>query len=130
MAAKGQGGRPAFQPTDAQRRQVESMAGFGIPHDDIAKVLQIDAKTLRKHFPDELEMGHIKANTAVARNLFRIATGNGREAVTAAIFWTKTRMGWNDRPAGSADAPGKKEQRETDAATAQEGTEWEAVLRH
>jgi hypothetical protein len=32
----------------------------------------------------------------VAENLFRKATGEGREAVTAAIFWLKARAGWKE----------------------------------
>ncbi|HEV7253715.1 MAG TPA: hypothetical protein VGN97_11575, partial [Mesorhizobium sp.] len=32
----------------------------------------------------------------VAENLFRKATGEGREAVTAAIFWLKTRARWKE----------------------------------
>jgi len=32
----------------------------------------------------------------VAENLYRKATGEGREAVTAAIFWLKTHAGWKE----------------------------------
>jgi hypothetical protein len=64
------------------------------PETDIAPVVGIAAKTLRKHFRAELDTGHIKANAKVAGNLYRIATGSGREAVTAAIFWMKVRAGW------------------------------------
>ena len=32
----------------------------------------------------------------MAENLFRKATGEGREAVVAAIFWLKTRAGWKE----------------------------------
>ena len=31
-----------------QRRQVEAMAGYGIPEDDIARVLDIDPRVLRE----------------------------------------------------------------------------------
>ena len=41
---------------------VEAMAGCGIPETDIATVVGIAAKTLRKHFRTELDTGHIKAN--------------------------------------------------------------------
>ena len=44
----------------------------------------------------ELAHGHTKANARVAENLYRKATGEGREAVTAAIFWLKTRAGWKE----------------------------------
>ena len=56
----------------------------------------IDAKTLRKHYRHELDHGHTKANAKVAENLYRKATGEGREAVTAAIFWLKARARWKE----------------------------------
>lgn len=61
------------------------MAGYGIPEADIATVLEIDAKTLRKHYRRQLDKGHIKATAKVAENLYRKATGEGRESVIAAI---------------------------------------------
>jgi hypothetical protein len=88
--------RPPHRPEPATRRQVEAMAGYGIPEADIARVIGIDAKTLRKHYRQELDLGHVKANAKVAENLFRKATGEGREAVTAAIFWLKTRARWKE----------------------------------
>jgi len=72
------------------------MAGYGVPEIDIARVVGIDPKTLRKHYRDELDTGQVKANAKVAENLYRKATGEGREAVTAAIFWLKTRAGWKE----------------------------------
>ena len=86
--------RPAYEPTPAERRQVEAMAGYGVAEDDIARVIGLAPKTLRKRFRAELDTGHVKANVKVAENLFRKATGTGREAVTAAIFWLKTRARW------------------------------------
>ena len=72
------------------------MAGYGVPEAEIAGVVGIDAKTLRKHYRGELDHGHVKANAKVAENLYRKATGDGREAVIAAIFWLKTRAGWKE----------------------------------
>ena len=89
-------GRRAHIPDAVVRRQVEAMAGYGVPEADIAGVVGIDPKTLRKHYRDELKHGHVKANAKVAENLFRRATGEGREAVIAAIFWLKTRAGWKE----------------------------------
>jgi len=91
-------GRPAHKPDPVTRRQVEAMAAYGIPEADIATVIGIDPKTLRRHYRRELDTGHIKANTKVAENLYRRATGESREAVTAAIFWMKTRGGWRETP--------------------------------
>ena len=91
-------GRPPHEPDPVLRRQVEALAGYGIPEADIAGVVGIDPKTLRRHYRHELDHGHVKANAKVAENLFRKATGEGREAVTAAIFWLKTRAGWRETP--------------------------------
>jgi hypothetical protein len=88
-------GRRAHKPDPAQRRQVEAMAAYGIPEIDIAMVLGVDPKTLRKHYRDELDMGETKANAQVAGFLFNSArSGN----VTAQIFWLKTRARWREAP--------------------------------
>jgi hypothetical protein len=72
------------------------LAAYGIPEAEIAIVIEIDPKTLRRHYRRELDTGHIKANTKVAENLYRKATGDGRESVIAAIFWLKTRARWKE----------------------------------
>ena len=89
-------GRLPHKPDPSLRRQVEALAGYGVPEADIAGVIGIDPKTLRKHYRSELDHGHVKANAKVAENLYRKATGEGREAVIAAIFWLKTRAGWRE----------------------------------
>ena len=89
-------GRPGHKPDPMLRRQVEAMAGYGVTEAQIAGLIGVDAKTLRKHYRDELDHGHVKANVKVAENLFRKATGEGREAVTAAIFWMKARAQWRE----------------------------------
>lgn len=94
-------GRKPFEPTEEQRKMVGAMSGYGIPHEDIAKVIGdkgIDPKTMRKHFPVELATGHIRANAKVAENLYKQATGEGSKAVTAAIFWLKVQAGWREAP--------------------------------
>jgi len=88
-------GRRAHKPDPASRRQVEAMAAYGIPEIDIARVVGVDPKTLRKHYRDELDMGETKANAQVAGFLFNSArSGN----VTAQIFWLKTRARWKETP--------------------------------
>jgi len=88
-------GRRAHKPDPAQRRQVEAMAAYGIPEIDIAAVLGVDPKTLRKHYREELDLGETKANAQVAGFLFNSArSGN----VTAQIFWLKTRARWRETP--------------------------------
>lgn len=89
-------GRPRHEPDAYHRRQVETLAGYGIPETEIAGLIGIDPKTLRRHYRQELDQGHTKANAKVAENLFRKATGEGRESVTAAIFWLKARARWKE----------------------------------
>jgi hypothetical protein len=87
--------RRAHRPDPALRRQVETMAAYGIPEADIALVVGIDPKTLRKHYRQELDLAQTKANAQVAGFLFNSAR-NGN--VTAQIFWLKTRACWKEAP--------------------------------
>ena len=87
--------RPPHQPDPSHRKQVEAMAAYGIPESDIARVLGIDPKTLRKHYRDELDLGATKANAQVAGYLFTAAKGGN---VSAQIFWLKTRARWREAP--------------------------------
>ena len=84
-----------FEPTDEQRRLVHAMSGLGIPQQDIATHLKIDAKTLRLHFRHELDQGSIDATIKVSQSLFQMAT-TGKN-VAAAIFWMKARAGWREK---------------------------------
>ena len=54
----------------------------------------IDEKTLRKHFRRELDTAAIKANAKIGGTLYNKAI-NGD--TTAAIWWSKTRMGWKEK---------------------------------
>ena len=71
------------------------MAAYGIPAADIARVISVDPKTLRKCYRDELDLGETKANAQVAGFLFSAAKGGN---VTAQIFWLKTRARWHEVP--------------------------------
>ena len=85
----------AYRPTEENRRTVKLMAGLGVPHDGIAVLLEIDPKTLRKHFDVELERGSVEATAKVAQSLFQLAT-TGKN-VAATIFWMKARAGWREK---------------------------------
>jgi hypothetical protein len=89
-------GRRAHQPDPFLRRQVEAMTAYGVPEENIARVMAIDPKTLRKHYRRELDTGAIKANSKIAESLYRKALGDGAQSVTAAIFWLKTRAQWKE----------------------------------
>jgi hypothetical protein len=88
-------GRPAFEPTDSERKQVEAMSGYGLPIEQIAVLVRhgIDTDTLRKHFAQELIAGKAKANSGVGRTLFQKAMGGDTAAM---IWWSKTQMRWKE----------------------------------
>jgi hypothetical protein len=76
--------------------QVEAMAGLGLSAADIACALDIDLEVPKSSYAKPLRLGRIKANSRVAESLYRKATSEGREAVTAAIFWLKARARWKE----------------------------------
>lgn len=101
---KAEEAKPAVTPeatktppvTEAQRSQVLAMAGLGLSHDDIASVIGLSADTIERYCRPELRTGKVRANIKVLQNLFRMATGTGKEAATCAIFWTKVNMRWHE----------------------------------
>lgn len=117
-------------PTAKDRKMVEAMAAV-VTQEEIAVVMDIDTKTLRRHYRAELDRALVIANSKVGLNLFKIATGKGREAVTAAIFWMKTRAGWSEYspppkpPAAPKEPePGKKELADREANERPADPEW------
>lgn len=95
-ASKKKRGRPAYVPTERDRRQVETMTGLGLTQAQISSVMGISEDTIYRHFSEEVAAGAAKANAQVAQNLFSIATSRESGAVTAAIFWMKTRARWRE----------------------------------
>ena len=106
-------GRPAFQPSEEQRRNVEAMVGFGIPEAEICGLIQkangkpIDGKTLRKHFREEITTGAAKIKLTVGQ--FMVASILGRDAepgivplrderarASLAQLFARSRMGWRE----------------------------------
>ena len=83
-----------FEPTEDQRRTVRALSGYGLPQGAIAIHIGVDAKTLRKHFRDELDRGSVEATAKVAQTLFQLATVE--KNVACVIFWMKARAGWRE----------------------------------
>src|SRR3954467_8674370 len=87
--------RSRFRPTDEQRQKVKALAGYGLPHKEIATVAGVGCiATLRKYFPEELTLGPLEAQSNVTRTLFRLATSGRNPAAT--MFWLKTRARWSE----------------------------------
>lgn len=121
MAAPHTGKTAPHAPTDKLRRDVRALAAMGNSTDDIAEFIGITAPTLRKHYWIELHQGRVHGKIANGKRLQEAAQkGN----VTAMIWLDKTRYGIRE-----TDEPGKKEQQEAHARTADAGTEWDGLLR-
>lgn len=102
MPRKGSTDSYPLTPTEEQRTLVRELSGMGMPRENIAKVIKnkkgnsISVQTLIRHFKDELADGIAQMNLRVAKSLFAMATNpnGGAPAVTACIFWLKTRARW------------------------------------
>lgn len=87
--------RIPHSPSDKSRAEVSALCSFGITQAEIATYLDIDIKTLCKHYRRELDVGVTKANAAMAKRLFDAGVKEG--SVPAMIFWLKTRAQWSDK---------------------------------
>ena len=83
----------SHEPTDEKRKLVESTSGLGLPHEQIAILVGIDDKTLRKYYRIELDTGKAKANGQIAKTLFSKAVAGD---TTSLIWWTKSQMRWSE----------------------------------
>lgn len=111
---KNEGGRPPFEPTEDQRKQVKVLAGFGLVQAQICLLITnpqtgkpISEPTLRKHFEEELAIGTAQGDSQVLQSLFFQAVGRGKQydeenrvvreemkpIVAATIFSCKARPG-------------------------------------
>ncbi len=98
------GGRPPHEPTKATRELVTLHTTIGTTQSILADMLEIDEKTLRKHYRKELDHSKAKANATVGGALFNKAVGGD---TAAQIFWMKTQAGWRETHviAGDPEAP-------------------------
>jgi hypothetical protein len=83
-------------PTDADRKQVEALSGYGLPVHQIAALIQggISLETLYEHFREEMVSGKAKANSQIAQTLFKKAMAGD---TAAAIWWSKSQLRWTER---------------------------------
>lgn len=86
--------KPSHSPTQEQRQLVQLHACVGTPHAQIGRILNLDPKTLRKYYREELDLGLAKANATIGGALFNKAKGGDTASM---IFWLKTRAGWRER---------------------------------
>lgn len=91
---------PLAMPTDEAgvAGAVERLAGLGLSVQDMAYILNRSVTDITASFPDAIQSGSAKANFRVTNALFTTAIDRGhRGHVTAAIYWTKARLGWRDQ---------------------------------
>jgi len=86
--------KPPHAPTDATRQTVQLHTMVGTTQADIARVLDIDEKTLRKYYRNELDLAKAKANATIGGALFNRAKSGDTSAM---IFWMKTQAGWREK---------------------------------
>ena len=84
---------PLHEPTDSTRKLAETSSGLGLPHEQIAALIGIDDKTLRKHYREELNQGKAKANAQISKTLYNKALAGD---TTALIWWTKSQLRWSE----------------------------------
>jgi hypothetical protein len=85
------------------------MAGYGIPHEEIATLFEVDADTLKKHCKRELETGAIKVHTQMGQLMVTTILARqppGEDAVPIIYddrvradllkFYMARRMGWKE----------------------------------
>lgn len=88
---------PPHKPTDRQRVIVETLAGYGVPTDQIAEHPDVDVSrtTLWKHYAREIAIGNARALGKIGEALFQRAIGTKEHpgSDTLLIFLGKTRLG-------------------------------------
>jgi len=95
-------GRKPHEPTAATRKLVEKNSGTGLPHEQIAILIGIDDKTLRKHYARELALGKAKAHAKIGGKCFSRAM---KGSDTMLIWWTKTQMRWREERSLEISSP-------------------------
>lgn len=88
-------GRPAFEPTEHERKQVEALSGYGLSQEHISALIRdgINLDTLRAHFKDELLKGKAKANAQAAKSIFQKVISGDSGMMR---YWGATQLGWRE----------------------------------
>jgi predicted transcriptional regulator len=124
-------GRPAFEPTDLHREEVERCVACGMTRESIARALGISPPTFDKYFSEQFAAGPARKRQQVIDMLWESAqNGNvsAQKKLLEVISSEQIRAGWQWKIEGAGNAQGsklgKKEQAQIEAKTAGEGTEW------
>jgi len=88
----------AHIPNERTREIVLHLAAAGIDQVRICRLLQCSQPKLTEFYREELDTGYDCINELAVGILVRTMKGdNTKEAMIAAIYWTKSRMKWSER---------------------------------
>lgn len=115
-------GRPPYEPTEHERKQVTLLIAVGWTQDKIAEFIGVAPKTLRKYFNRELQKG-IGDTTTMAMAVVRAKLGKtGPQQLDAAKFWLRTKEGFSETAKHEHSGPdGKPIQQEVIYSTGSDG---------
>ena len=83
-----------YQPTQDSRRQVKTLAGLGLRHEQICLSIGLRSpKTLRRYYSRELVLGIAESSTRIKQTAYRLGISGRDPAMT--IFFLKARAGWS-----------------------------------
>jgi hypothetical protein len=109
MTRKKKRGRPAWKPTKVVRAKARTLLAMGTSVPDVAAILRVDAKTLRKHLRAEIRTARAEADAMVLAALYRAATDRERPNIRAARTWAELRNLFpSTARAVESSKPGKK----------------------
>ncbi|TAW62910.1 hypothetical protein ELI11_04410 [Rhizobium ruizarguesonis] len=66
-----------------------------MPQAETCRILDVSAKTLRKRYRRELDIGAATLEAALIAHLLRLASGSDDVALRAIIFLLRCRFGWS-----------------------------------
>lgn len=93
-------GKPSIVFTAEQKRQIETMAGYGMTLQQISSIIGVHYNTIlniQKRDPDVAELlkrGRAKAVAAVSQTAFQLAKTGKNPTMT--MFWLKTQAKWRE----------------------------------
>lgn len=87
-------GSPGFDPGSDQAAQVEKMSALGMSVQDIAAILRIEPKLLKKYYQYEIETATARINSSVAKIALQMALSGAMPDMTK--FWLTRRAGWKE----------------------------------
>ena len=103
-----------WKPTEKELKEVEALAGYGLPNDTIADFFGIHRNTFETMFKSNTALryavtnGIAKAKANVTKTAYEMAMSKKHPAMT--IFYLKTRLRWSEKTIIEHHTPQTNEQ--------------------